>query len=84
MDKRGGWTRGGGVCACGSGVFFFCSEKGLLSLKLGWVPVRWCQIGGGCVCVDDPIDKWFKHEPHANTHSSFRPHMSPSAQRYVR
>ena len=52
------------------GSFFCCSEKGLLSLKFGWVPVRWCQIGGGCVCVDDPIDKWFMNRTRTRIRAS--------------
>ena len=67
------------------GLFFFLFREGLVEFEV-WVGSSSLVSDWGwlCVCVDDPIDKWFKHEPHANTHSSFRPHMRPSAQRYVR
>ena len=42
---------------------------------------------GVVVCVDDPtahqLTSGSNMKPHADTHSSFRPHIRPSAQRYV-
>ena len=42
---------------------------------------------GVVVCVDDPtahqLTSGSNMKPHANTHSCFRPHIRPSAQRYV-
>ena len=39
------------------------------------------------MCVDDPtahqLTSGSNMKPHANTHSCFRPHIRPSAQRYV-
>ena len=45
------------------------------------------QIGIRCVCVDDPtahqLTSGSNMKPHAKTHTSFKPHIRPSARRCV-
>ena len=77
------------------GSFFLLFREGLVEFEV-WVgsssteTVRETTVGvrlGVVVCVDDPtahqLTSGSNMKPHADTHSCFRPHIRPSAQRYV-
>ena len=84
------------MCVCVEvGSFFLLFREGLVEFEV-WVgsssteTVRETTVGvrlGVVVCVDDPtahqLTSGSNMKPHANTHSCFRPHIRPSAQRYV-
>ena len=77
------------------GSFFLLFREGLVEFEV-WVGSSSTETGrettvgvrlGVVVCVDDPtahqLTSGSNMKPHANTHSCFRPHIRPSAQRYV-
>ena len=84
------------MCVCVEvGSFFLLFREGLVEFEV-WVgsssteTVRETTVGvrlGVVVCVDDPtahqLTSGSNMKPHADTHSCFRPHIRPSAQRYV-
>ena len=96
-ELRGGEKERGGrwVCVCGGGIFFLLFREGLVEFDV-WVGSSSTETGrettvgvrlGVVVCVDDPaahqLTSGSNMKPHADTHSCFRPHIRPSAQRYV-